>query len=53
MRNLFLPLTFKPYFAELIFEIDSSKVYFADQVFAIEVQNRKNEFCNNLFRNNL
>ena len=35
MRNLFLRLAFKPYFAELIFAIDSSKLYFADQIFAI------------------
>ena len=35
MRNLFLPLVFKPYFVEFIFVIDSSKLYFAGQIFAI------------------
>ena len=40
----FLRLALKPYFAELIFAIDSSKLYFADQIFAIYGQNRKN-FC--------
>ena len=40
-------LAFKPYFAELIFAIDSSKLYFADQIFAIEGQNCKNKFRNN------
>ena len=34
MRNLFLQLTLKSYLAELIFAIDSSKLYFADQIFA-------------------
>ena len=39
MRNLFLWLAFKPYFAELIF--------------AISGKNHKNKSSNNLFRNNL
>ena len=34
MQNLFLRLAFKPYFAELIFAIDSSKLYFTAQIFA-------------------
>ena len=37
-RNLFLRLAFKPYFAKLIFSIDSSKLYFADQIFAIRAK---------------
>ena len=53
IRSLFLRLAFKPYFAELVFEIDSFKLYFADQIFAIYGQNRKSKFCNNLFCNNL
>ena len=32
MRNLFLRSAFKPYLAELIFVIDSSKLHFADQI---------------------
>ena len=47
MRNLFLRLAFKPYLAELIFAIDSSKLYFADQMFSIYGQNGRNKFCNN------
>ena len=31
-------LAFKPYFAKLIFSIDSSKLYFADQIFAIKAK---------------
>ena len=50
---LFLRLAFKPYFAELVFEIYSFKLYFADQIFVIYGQKRKNKFCNNLFCNNL
>ena len=34
-KNLFLRLPLKPYFAEVIFAIDSSKLYFMDQIFAI------------------
>ena len=53
MRNLFLRLAFEPYLVELIFGIDSSKLYFADQIFAILGQNRINKFRNNLISNNL
>ena len=53
IRSSFLRLAFKPYFAELVFEIDSFKLYFADQIFAIYGLNRKSKFCNNLFCNNL
>ena len=52
MQNLFLKLAFKPYIAELIFVIDSSKPYFEDQIFAISGQNHKNKFWNDLFCNN-
>ena len=48
MWNLFLRLAFKPYFGELIFAIDLSKMYFEDQTFAISGQNHKNKFRNNL-----
>ena len=49
MWNLFLWLSFKPYFAELIFTIDSYKLYFPDEIFAIYGQNRKNKFRNSLW----
>ena len=48
-----MQLAFKLYTAELAFVIDSSKLYFADQIFAILRQNRKKKFHNNLFSNNL
>ena len=32
IQNLYLQLAFKPYFAKLIFAIDSSKLCFADQI---------------------
>ena len=35
IQNLYLQLAFKPYFAKLIFAIDSSKLCFADQIFVI------------------
>ena len=35
MWNLFEQLAFKPYSAELFFMIDSSELYFPDQIFAI------------------
>ena len=53
MWNLSLQLALKPYFVELTFAIDSSKLYFEDQIFAIYGESRKNKFRNNLFRNNL
>ena len=44
MQNYLLRLAFKPLIWELIIAIDSSKLYFADQIFAIQGQNRKSKF---------
>ena len=53
MRNLFLRLASKPYFAELILTIDLSKTVFWGSNFCDFGRNHKNKFHNNLFRNNL
>ena len=53
MRNLFLRLAFKPYFANLFLRLTYPKLYFEDEIFVILGQNHKNKFRNNLFRNNL
>ena len=44
MQNFFLRLAFKPFIWELIIAIGSSKLYFADHIFAIQGQNRKSKF---------
>ena len=41
MRNLFLQLAFKPYFVELIFAIDSSKLFSGSNVYDLEPKSQK------------